>query len=386
METEHDSRRVAPPTVAARRVSEPKFSVRGAFALHGRLGAWLGLLIAFIAGTGALATFGHELDWLLVPACRCESAREGRVDVAWSVLASSVHAVRPTARLHSLAAPRADGYAAVALVEEPERTYAHVYLDPHDGRVLGTSGFRTPQRFLRDLHRSLLLGENVGLTLVGLCSLVLATQLVTGLRATRLRAAARTPPRDARRFHRLASAWLLPFLVLVVVTTTWYLGEHLAGFFELRPTPSPTRRDPALSARLRAGEATLGVDELAQIAEAAYPELEVRFVALAVPRRPHFAVTGPAGEPYVREQASQVFLDAFDGRVLGVERADELTWLQRWEHGVDFLHFGSFAGAPSRALWAVLGTLVSALAASGWIVRRRRMRAAATDRGRSRGP
>lgn len=360
--------------VARRARRGERFSAKSAFALHGRLGAWLGLAVAFVAGTGTLAVFGHELDWLLVPACRCEAARQGRLSVPWSALEAAVREARPTARLHSLAAPRADGYAAVALVEEPERVYEHVYLDPRDARVLGASGFRTPQRFLRDLHRSLLLGENVGLLVVGLFSLVLGAQLVTGLRSTRLGSAVRTVPRDPRRFHRLAAAWLVPFLVLSAVTTTWYLGEHVAGLFEIRPTPSPSRRDPARSARLRAGEPTLEIDALVEVAERAYPELEVNFVALAVPRRPHFSVTGPAGEPYVRDLASQVFVEPYEGRVLGVERADALGPLQRWEHGVDFLHFGTFAGTPSRALWAVLGGLTSALAASGWVARRRRLR------------
>lgn len=356
--------------------SEPTGSVRRSFRLHGLFGAWLGLVVSFVAATGALATFGHELDWLLVPACRAENAHEGHLDVPWSALEAAAHEAMPSARVTALAAPTADGFAAFALVEEPERTYHHVYLDPHDAHVLGVGPFRTPQRFLRDLHRSFLLGENVGLTVVGSLSLVLLVQLVTGLRASRLRGALRTAPTDARRYHRAASIWLLPFLVLLVVTTVWYFGEHLFGLAEIRPSPAPTRRDPRTSARLRENEPTLGVDTLVARAEAEYPELRVNFVALAVPRRPYFSVTGPAGVPYVRDLASQVFLDPFDGHRLAIVRADELTWLQRWEHGVDFLHFGTFAGLTSQVLYFLLGVLVSGLAATGWVVRRRRARTA----------
>jgi uncharacterized iron-regulated membrane protein len=107
-------------------------------------------------------------------------------------------------------------------------------------------------------------------------------------------------------------------------------------------------------------------------AREAYPEMRPTFVALAVPRRTYAVVTGPTDVPFVRDQASQVFLSPFDGAVLEVVRADALEPLQRWEHGVDFLHFGTFAGRASRYLYTLLGVGLVALIATGTFSRWRR--------------
>lgn len=354
---------------------------RRAFRLHLALGVWLGLPLSFVVATGTLATLSPELDPLFVPALVCDGTRAGQLEVGWGELARSARAAMPEARLHSLAAPARDDRCAVAVLEHPERTFHHVYLDPHDARVTGRSGYGTPQRLLRDLHRSLLLGENVGLTVVGLFAWILAGSLFTGLRSLGKLRRAITAGHGTRRAHRALAVLLAPFLSLVVITAGWYFVEHVAGLFELRATPIPVRADPAVAARLRDGEATLEVDALVARAREAYPEMTPTFVALAVPRRTYAVVTGPAGEPFVRDQASQVFLSPFDGEVLEVSRADALTPLQRWEHGVDFLHFGTFAGTASRWLYTVLGLAACALIATGTLGRWRRRRAAPESSG-----
>lgn len=356
---------------------------RRSFRIHGWLGWWLGAPLFFIVITGTLATLSPELDRLLVPALRCDGARAGRLEVSFGALAEAARAAMPEGRLHSVAAPTDDGRCAIAMLEGEARVFHHVYLDPSDAGVTGMGSARTPQRFLRDLHRSLLLGENVGLFVVGLFSWVLLGAAWTGLRSLGAFRRALIAGHGARRLHRRLAIVLLPFLGLVIVTSCWYFAEHVFGLFEIRATTIPVRRDTEIAERLTAGEATLGVDALVARAEAAYPEMTPTFVALAVPRRTYAVVTGPAGVPFVRDQASQVFLAPFDGAVLEVVRADALNPLQRWEHGVDFLHFGTFAGRASRYLYTALGLALMTLVLTGVATRRARSRdrALATARG-----
>lgn len=346
-----------------------------AFALHGRVGAWLWLPLAFVMTTGALAIYGPEMDAVMFPSAACAGAERGRVDVPWSVLEAS--AVRATGgRVLTLSAPEADGASAWALVEVAPRDYRHVHLDPHDGRARGIAPFRTPRRFLRDLHRDWLLGENVGLTIVTSLGIVLAISVVTGLRFWTRRVTGGV----SRRYHRLGSVSVLPFLAIVIVTTVWYWGENLAGLFELRPSGAiPAIGEEALG-RLRAREATMPIDSLVEIAQRAYPELEIHLVAMPTARRAVFSVAGHADEDgLVRELANQVFVHPYTGEVLEVRRARDLGPLAWWEHAVDAIHFGTWGsvmggGSGTRALWMTFGIASALLPLTGWITRRARLR------------
>jgi uncharacterized iron-regulated membrane protein len=324
--------------------------------------------------TGTLAVYGRELDAVAFPASVCASTRRGRVDVAWSVLARSASRATASGRVLTLVAPEEDGVAAWALVEIAPREYRTVFLDPRDGRARGVAPFRTPRRFLRDLHRDWLLGENVGLTLVTTFALVLLGSLITGLRFWSRRATGGM----ARRYHRTASIVLAPFLAIVIVTTAWYWAENLFGFFELRPSGATPSIGAADVARVRAREATLPIDRLVAIAQAAYPELEIRSIAMPTARRAVFSVSGHAHEgALVRELANQVFVHPFTGEVLEVRRADRLGRLAWWEHVVDAIHFGTWGGDATRALWLTCGAACVALPLTGFAVRRARRRYAA---------
>jgi uncharacterized iron-regulated membrane protein len=351
---------------------ETRFSIKKAFALHGRLGAWLAVPLAFVLLTGTLAVFAPELDELFYPCARCEHAERGRLDVPWSVLEANARGVLPTAVPRIINAPEEDGRSAWALVEIAPRDYRHVFFDPHDGRVLGVGPFRMPRRLFRDLHRSWLLGENVGLFLVTSLALFLATSIASGVRFWSPRG-----PRTPLRFgHRVVSITMLPFLALLVTTGLWYWGELVFGWADLHPSGDIPRMEAGDVARLRAGEPTRDVDALVAIASSAWPELEIHAVAYPTVRRPVFSVLGATDDDtLVRDLANQVFVHPYDGTVMGVTRAADLSAIGVWEHVVDAIHFGTWGGAPSRTAYVVFGLLAAFLPVSGWIIRRRRMRA-----------
>jgi uncharacterized iron-regulated membrane protein len=363
-------RGVASPSVADTGKPQPATEKR-AFAVHGRAGAWLGIPLAFVMLTGALAVYGRELDAVVYPSAACAHAVRGHLDVPWSVLeASAVRAV-PGSHALTLVAPEDDGASAWALVEVARGEYRHVFLDPRDGRALGIAPFRTPHRFLRDLHRDWLLGENVGLTIVTSLGLALWISVITGLRFWSRRVTGGT----ARRYHRLASVVVAPFLAIVLVTTTWYWSENVAGFFDLRASGAIPTISAHDRARVRAHEPPLPIDRLVENATDAFPELEVRMVALPRPRREVLSVSGHADEgPLVRELANQVFVHPYNGDVLEVHRARDLGPVAWWEHAVDAIHFGTWGGSGTRALWLVLGVAAALLASTGWMIRRARMR------------
>lgn len=79
------------------------------------------------------------------------------------------------------------------------------------------------------------------------------------------------------------------------------------------------------------------------------------------------------------------YVDPYSGRVLEIRHAGDLGAVERWSHMADPLHFGDFAGLPSKLLWVVFGLALCGLSLSGAViyVKRiaRRMGAAKADIG-----
>jgi uncharacterized iron-regulated membrane protein len=220
-----------------------------------------------------------------------------------------------------------------------------------------------------------MLGENVGLFVVTSLALALWISIATGLRFWSRRGAGGL----ARRYHRWATVVMLPFLAIVLITTTWYWGENIAGYFDIRPSGDIPRIGAADVARVRRHDATLPIDRLVSNARSVYPELEVHLVSLPTAGRPIFSVAGHADESgLVRELANQVFVHPFNGDVIEVRRARDLDRVAWWEHVVDAIHFGTWGGAWTRALWMCCGIACAMLTIAGWIVRRRRLAEAST--------
>lgn len=76
----------------------------------------------------------------------------------------------------------------------------------------------------------------------------------------------------------------------------------------------------------------------------------------------------------VRDRASKVWRDPRDGSVGDVQRTSDLNWLERWIDTADPVHFGTFGGLWSKAVWFVFGIGLSALALTGAYLQVQRQR------------
>lgn len=122
-----------PPTTADRR-GQPKAS-RVWWAVHQWVGLKLSILLSFILLTGTLAVFSTEIDWLLRPALRVDSATvTGPMN--WTGVAQSVAAHAPGSRIARIEAPLDRGFAATATIQRPDGTLAFVYAHPTTGAPL----------------------------------------------------------------------------------------------------------------------------------------------------------------------------------------------------------------------------------------------------------
>ena len=348
------------------------------FAWHSWVGLQLSVLMAFVLFTGTLATLSPELDWLATPAKRATSAAAGD-PLPWGTMLADFQRRFPAARATRIDAAREVWMAPELVAIDDAGKRFRVFFDPASGRVQGTGPWLNWQRFLREVHRHLLLPLEIGLTLVGLLSIPLLVTFWSSLyvykrwwrgflRLPRLPTARGDAQSTKKRrrywgdLHRLTGVWSLWFVLLMAVTGAWYLVEHLglgARLPALEAQPASLEEAPRLLERDPAA-----LDDMIRRAGAEFPALRVRTVLLEFPDDA-VILQGQATAMLVRDRANHVAFDAVSGRLLDIREAETLDWHNRISEAADPLHFGDFAGTPTRYLWAIFGLLMTILSLSG---------------------
>ena len=342
-------------------------SKRTLFRIHGWLGLQLGLLLFIVCFSGAVATVSHEIDWLLNPAIRADSATPPSA-WPWERWRRAVRAEHPGAHVSVLEAPPGPGWAARATVAYGPSHLLHVYLHPETGDVQGTFSHFNVARFFRSFHKQFYIYPGAlphGVYVVGPLAVVLLLSAVTALTFYRIRWSdllLRQRPAGPRTFwssaHRAGGVWTLPFTLVFAVTGIWYLVERAAADAGL-PIGRAEAFTFTLSAAVEPDGERLDLDACVDRAQEALPALDVRTVLL--PRREGGAISlfGRTDAWLVRGSASYVVIDPYRGAVLRRQDAADLAIGPRLIHTADPLHFGTFGGLPTKLLWLGAGLIIS---------------------------
>ncbi|MCY1671357.1 PepSY-associated TM helix domain-containing protein [Novosphingobium sp. SL115] len=340
-----------------------------------RVHSWAGLkfsiFMTFILATGTLAVFAHELDWLITPAMRVEV--QDRPVASWGAMAAAASQAEPKGRLQTLYAPLDPWFAAEAWVEVGKGAPRRVYIDPWEARVTGTHGWASAHRFLRQVHRHLMLPTKIGIPIVSSLALLLLASLITGIVTYKKwwRGFFRMPHGgDSRRFqgdlHRLTGLWSLWFVALISLSGIWYLVETLGGNAQVPKLP-----EIASSPAVTTGPE---LDRLVTKAQQAKPSLVIREIRFTKENGVVFLGQNKAW--LVRDRANGIALDPQTGRVLMMLDGQNLSVHQRISEMADPLHFGTFGGLATKAVWFVFGVLLTGLSVTGTIIFAKRLQKA----------
>lgn len=349
---------------------------RGWFEWHSWLGLISGVLLFIVCWGGTFATVSHEIDWLLNPALRV--APEGS-PASMADVYELANARFPNADILSISPPQYKSFAYDLIIKTQEQETRHLYIDPYSLEITGSSSFMNVQRFMRDFHRRLLLG-NFGFYLVCLTAIPLAASMITALvfvsrwwqyffhikRGKKVR-------NTVSNLHRFAGVWSMWFILLISVTGSWYLIEKLRSqtldekfsyvdAFAGAVSPLPALDSPDTE--------QLTFRQLLTIAEQARPDMTIGSVALD--RRGYFYVVGQSTHWLVRDRANKLFIDPLDGDIIYNQKASDLPPYWYWSNMADPLHFGTFAGLATKSIWFVFGLGLSFLSLSGvWLFAKR---------------
>ena len=352
------------------------------FAIHAWSGFKLGILLFIVFASGTLATVSHELDWLTQADMRIE-ARDSGYDFA--AMLDRLERTFPAARVDIIQRPEAAGFAALARIRDPELGIRRVMLDPYTGEVLGHAHWYSSfQRFLRDFHRYLLLPNFLGIYVVGATAFLTMASLISSfwIYPNWWRGFFRFRPGRSgaggfwKELHKLFGVWSMAFVLIMGITGIWYVLEFtlaLAGAddalqFE-RPGLAPERVE-----EIAPGTARMSPEGIISIARSELPGIRIGSVIPPAGPESSFYITGQTGEVLVRDRASHVFIDPYNGHVLARQHASEIGPVRRWVDTADPLHFGDFAGLWSKVPYLLFGTGMSMLAATGVWLRWKRIR------------
>lgn len=344
--------------------------------LHSALGLSFSLLLMFVALTGTLSVYAPELDWLARPALRVEPLPGGK---------------RPLGEILDAARAAEPGWRPIALQRVPRPRFADqvtfavpgqgqrlAWVDPYRAEVTGTGPATTVRGVLRELHRALSSRSALAQALVAALVLPLGAVAVAGLLMHRRfwTSYLRMPRRGGSRravlsdLHRLLAVWLLPFLLLLLLSGLQFLSE-VAG---LSPPMAPMAMvEPAREAPLPAGFAGADLDRAVALAEAALPGLRVEDVLLPRSGSEPLALRGPSGAVLVRPTASAVAVDPGTMALLRVEPAGDMGLRQRLFEAARVVHYGTWGGGATRLLWFLSGAALVALAALGGMIHAERL-------------
>lgn len=339
------------------------------FDVHSWIGLKLSILMSFILVTGTIAVFSYEIDWLLNPEMRAFSEVDAR-PASWGTLYDSATAAYPDGELRFLQVPHGTWWASQATLVDPAGGLMRIWLHPQTARYQGATRWFNVQRFLRQAHRHLMLPTRVGIVLVSLLALPLLLSLITGLitykrfwrgwwKWPRFDRAPRIWLGDLHRWLGLWAAW---FVLLIGLTSVWYLVEVSGGSAPAFPNPAPVA---TREAALPQGFDGAALDRAVAMAQAQAPDLKIMRISLPGQPAAPVSVFGQRSALLVRPRANAIHVDPLTLTVMGEYRGEQLSVHQRLSEMADPLHFGTWGGLASRLVRFVFGLALSALSITG---------------------
>ena len=348
--------------------------------LHSWIGLYLGLVFVFIGLTGSILVFDHSIDELFYSDLLVDENVETRHQSIDVLIENAQNALPKTAKLFRISAPRLEqrNYLAEAKIETDnglERL--ELYLNPVSGEVVGTR-LRDSHimRFFYRLHDRWLLGTT-GRQIVGWTGLVFLLHLLAGIVLWWPKSGTRSFPLRTKtvpflKWYDVHKLLGITFGALLIISTaTGFLLVHkkdLALWLSVPTYP--------LIKEMRVTDITnknLSYTALKKSAEQVFRGAD--FTSITLPKNdssPVRVTWQQNGETRVSKGMSRVWLNPYNGEILGIRDAKKLPRFYAIMEWAFPLHNGEKLGIFGRILVLILGWIPLILFISGYQMSRLR--------------
>lgn len=344
-----------------------KATKQSALNAHSWVGVFLSVLLFLVCLSGTIAVFHLEFErWEQPHIPEFESVEDGAVETAMD----SFLAKHPEETDHLFVVLPTSGIPRLVV----ENDHAAYFADAQ-GNLLEKESVSFTQ-MLVDLHLYLNLPNSWGMILVSALGAIICTLIITGIIAHK------RLTRDAFKMrrggngqqsqidlHNRFGLWASPFHLVIAITGTYFglAGIVLVLVAQLNyggdrdaVINQVFTSDPVIEAQ--EGKPAIG-KAIAKM-ETIAPENPLIFVTVHEVNKPEQFI-----EIYAQVPGRMIYGEAyrFDtaGNYLGTAGYDDGAWGKQLLWAVYRLHFGDFAGIPSKVLYFVLGIMLTMLCVSG---------------------
>lgn len=358
-------------------------SAKGArqlFAVHRWAGLLSGIVILFLSLTGSALVFITEIDRALN---RDYLVSKGSGEVISPDRAvASVKQAYPKARVNSLYYPKGDDGVFLAYtnrLKADDGRFNMVFVDAHTGDVLGTRDQKSSLAFiLRQMHLRFFFFGWKGRVVVGAFGVVLLLSTLTGLliygRFIRALPHWWSIRRDrgfqisTSDWHKLIGIVALAFNLVIAFTGAVLGLENLARFSEpVREAIHPSAPKSVIPDPPKDLSQVVPVSVAVAAAQSSIEGLVP--VSVSMPnKKNHYTVHGNLDGRIAMEGASEVNVDATNGRPFFVSSARTTRTITKAYYWMDPLHFGYWGGIITQIIYAVFGLTTGFLSITGFIV------------------
>ncbi|WP_414827721.1 PepSY-associated TM helix domain-containing protein [Alteromonas sp. H39] len=352
-----------------------KTTKQSALNAHSWAGVFLSFLLFMVCVSGTLAVFHQEFErWEQPGIPEMTDIDANTVDNAMAAF----RAQHPQSTDHEFVVFPTSGIPRL-VVENDDIAY---FADT-DGQLLETE--RSPfTKMLIDLHLYLNLPHSWGMILVSALGAIICTLVVTGIVAhKRIKKDAFVLRRKGNRqqykidLHNRFGLWAAPFhliigvtgayfgmagLIVVLVSQLYFDGDRDAAVAKIF-TPDPELAQEVVTPEI--GKAIAQMDSLA-------PEHELIFLTVHERGSPQQFI-----EIYAKAPRKMIYSENYrfdsQGEFLGTAGYQGGHWGKQLVYSMYRLHFGDFAGVPSKLLYFVLGIMLTVLCVSGmeiWLAKK----------------
>jgi uncharacterized iron-regulated membrane protein len=356
---------------------------RGQFwlALHGWCSLPIWVFLLFVCLTGTIATVASEIVWLYDPEVRA-SPQGDKPTVNFDTAIASIETHYPHSKVQYIYI-REPYLAWEAITSMPDAPRATVHINPYTGEVQGRTIWAGLQNFVTGLHGWLLMpfstGYNLGWYMVTALSIPMIGSLITGLVVYKRFWRGFLNPqlrrdKGSRIFwgdlHRLAGIWSIWFITIMSLTGLWFLIQAV-----LNDNQIPTYSIDPIMAReaspvVKDGSRppVITIEQAFKKAGAALPGLKPHYIVPPSNGFDYYYFYGTTGTPFFSDYSERVVLNPYSGEVMNAVAIKDIGGLELIAQVVPTLHFGTFAGIYSKAVWFIFGSLLTLMVASGVVI------------------
>ena len=249
--------------------------------------------------------------------------------------------------------------------------FSIAYVNPSDGEILGLS---TPhwRHILLKIHNALVLGDwgMAFLFLIACCMILLGSSglwmqrniLKKLFRRPRF---ARNPRLGFTDLHKMCGVPIYAFLIILGTTGALYnwpaFGKITSGKAETPGFGTSRRTHQA---------AQVSLDQTVTTAKTSIPDFSPSYLSFPRNNDAKLRVFGSVpGQYFFGIFASNVEIDATNGKILATKDIRTLPWQVKWRSFIRPLHYGNFGGIPVKIIYSLSSLSLVALSITGLRIR-----------------